>query len=252
MRKSNKRKRSGQIIAVSALVIALIMTSTATYIYELSGNVGDVDSYVLNDFVSSIELGSKHAVISALANITNGGQNQTLTTNLNNWRTSVEQQYSLGKLTLNYALRGTSPYSSGLYISWSANGNGVSEAYVTFQLNASGRETEMQRPYAVNVSTRLHVEGVMAQISPSSKQVTIVCRLFNDGQSTLAKNLIFYYRESSQWIEAVNGLVITNYGNGTYRATFNAETTATSLDVSVRVFDLRNILAQTNATCLQQ
>lgn len=251
MRKSNKRGRSGQIIVVSALVIALIMTSTAMYIYELSGNIGDTDSYVLNDFISSIELGSKHAITSALANTTNSGSNQTLATNLNEWRTVIERQYSLGKIALNYALRGTSPYSSGLRIDWGTNGSGVSEAYVTLQLNVSGRETDMQLPYDINVSTRLHIEGFMTQISPSSKQVTIVCRLFNEGQQALAENLTFYYEQSNQWIEATNSLIITDYGDGTYRAAFNVETTATSLDVSARVFDLRNIQVQTNATCLQ-
>lgn len=254
MRNCSRRGCSGQIIAVSALVIALIMTSTATYIYELSGNIGDADSYVLNDFISSIELGSKHAVISALANITNGGPNQTLIVNLNNWKTVVEQEYLLGKFSLNYALRGTLPYSSGLDINWDTNGNGVSEAYVSFQLNASGGKTEMQRPYDVNVSTRLHIEGFMTQITPSMKQVLVTCRLFNEGQPTLVKNLTVYYKESTQWIipNAINNYVLSDYGNGTYRTTFNIETTTTSLDVSVRVFDLRSILVQTNATCLQQ
>lgn len=253
MSRLGRRRRSGQIIVVSALVIALIMTSTAMYIYELSGNIGDTDSYVLNDFIRSIELGSKHAMICALANITNGGQNQTLSANLNEWRAAVGEQYSLGEFTLNYALKDTAPYSSGLHISWGPNGSGVSEAYANFQLNASGEAAEMQLPFYINVSTMLHVEGVFTQISPSVKQVTVTSKLFNEEQPALAKNVTLYYDESGEWQSpgTANNYVIVDYGNGTYRATFTVETFATSLDVSARVFDLQSILVQTNATCLQ-
>lgn len=252
MTKQGKNARSGQILAISALVIALIMTSTATYIYELSGNIGEADTHMLNDFIQSIKLGSRHVIIGALANITNGGQSQTLTASLNEWRTAVGWQYSLGKFTLNYTLRDTAPYSSGLYINWSSNESGVSEAYTSFLLNASGKEVEMQFPYYVNVSTRLYVEGFMTQISPSNKQVTVMCRVFNEGQPALTKNLTIYYSETGQWVEATDSLVVNDYGNGTYRATFMVETSATVLDVSAHVLDLRRILVQANATCLQQ
>ncbi len=249
MPRSGRRGRSGQIIVVSALVIALIMTSTATYIYELSGNIGDTDSYVLNDFIRSIELGSKHAMICALANITNGGQNQTLSANLNEWTAAVGGQYSLGEFTLNYTLRDTAPYSSGLYKNWVSNGSGVSEAYANFQLNASGEAAEMQLPFYINVSTRLHV-GVITQNSSSGEQVTVTSKLFNEGQPALAKNVTLYYNESGEWQSpGTANYVMVDYGNGTYRATFTVEPSATSLDVSVRVFDLRSILVQANATC---
>jgi hypothetical protein len=254
MVKSNRRGRSGQIIVVTALLIALIITSTATYIYELSSNVGDSDQYTLNDLIDSIELGSTHAIVGALANITNGGQNQTLATNLNEWTTAVGQQYWIGKFTLDYALGNTSPYTAGLYISWGANGIGVSEAYVSFQLNGSGSEIEMQHSYEVNVSSSLYMEAHLTQNTSDIEQVAVWCNLFNNGQPALAKNLTIYYRESTGWIapNATNNYVLRDYGNGTYAAFFNVETTATSLDVSAHIFDLRQILVQANTTCLQQ
>jgi hypothetical protein len=236
---------------VTALLIALIITSTATYIYELSGNIGDADSYTLNDLIDSIELGSTHAIVSALANITNGGQNQMLATDLNDWTAAVGQQYWLGKFTLNYALKDTSPYTDGLYISWGAMGSGVSEAYVSFQLNESGSEIEMQRSYYVNVSSSLYVEGYMTQNVSGTERVVVSCILFNDGEPALAKNLTLYYRESTEWIapNATNNYVLRDDGNGTYTAIFNVATTATSLDVSAHVFDSRQILVQANTTC---
>lgn len=253
MIKQRKRARSGQILAVSALVIALIMTSTATYIYELSGNIGEADLHVLNDFVNSVELGSRHVLISALANITNTGQNQTLAPYLNEWKIAVQRQYWLGEFTLDYMLKDTSPYDSGLYINWGTNGSGISEAYATFQLNASSRKIEMQRSYNVNVSTTLLIQGVLTQIASNIKQVTVKFSLFNEEQPTLAENITLYYRDSGGWLipDAANNCAVVDYGNGTYRATFTVETSSTSLDVAARVFDEQSILVQANATCLQ-
>jgi hypothetical protein len=249
-----RRGRSGQILAVSALVIALIMISTATYIYDLSGNIGDSEAYLLNDYVQSIKLGSKHAVIGALANITNGGSNETLAANLNAWSTTVGRQYAFGTLTLNYALRSASPYASGLWVNWGTDGNGISEAFADFVLNASGRELKMHYPFYVNVSTSLQVEGHLMQVSPLTEQVTVVCRLFNEGQPTLAKNVTIFYKDSGAWLipSVVNDYSLLDYGNGTYRATFTLATSVTPLEVSMQVVDLRDVFVQANATLAQQ
>jgi hypothetical protein len=249
-----RRGRSGQILAVSALVIALIMISTATYIYDLSGNVGDSEAYLLNDYVRSIMLGSKHTVTSALANITNGGGNETLTANLDAWSTAVGRQYTFGTLALNYTLRSTPPYTSGLYVNWGTDGKGISEAYADFVLNVNGRELKMQYPFYVNISTRLQIEGFLMQISPLTEQVTVVCRLFNEGQPVLAQNVTVFYKDSGVWLvpSVADSYSLLDYGNGTYRATFTLATSATSLDVSAQVFDLRGIFVRANATLTQQ
>lgn len=254
MRRHLKQNRSGQIIVISALVIALIMTSTAMYIYELSGSLSNADAYVLNDFVGLVKLGSKHVIISALANITNVGQNQTLAANLNRWKEAVGQLYSLGKFALNFTLRDVAPYFDGLYVSWGTDGTGVSEAYGDFQLNASGKDVRMQYPYYVNVSTRLYVEGFLTQITLLTKRVTVTFHLFNEGQPALTKNITIYYRELVQWIKAdtIDDYVLIDYGNGTYRATFTLMTLASSLNVSARVFDRRDVFVQANATISQQ
>jgi hypothetical protein len=125
---------------------------------------------------------------------------------------------------------------------------------VSFQLNGSGGEIEMQHSYYVNVSSSLYVGGHMTQNTSGIEQVAVWCNLFNNGQPALAKNLTIYYRESAGWIapNSTSNYILRDYGNGTYTAIFNVETTATSLNVSARVFDLRQILVQANTTCLQQ
>jgi len=244
-----KRGRSGQVLIVTALVIALITISTASYIYNLSGNTGDDQSSMLNDYLQSIEIGSKHAIISALANITNQGDNETLASNLNTWKTEVEKQYTFGTLALNYTLRETSLYSSGLYLNWSANGNGVSEASADFLLNADGSDLKMQLPFTVNVSTALLVEGYLTQVSPQTEQATVLCRLFNEGQPALAQNVTVFYQDSGVW-QTLNTTKypLLNYGNGTYRATFSLVTSASSLNVSANAFDTRGIFVRANTT----
>lgn len=248
-----RRGNHGQILAVSALVIALIMISTAMYIYDLSGSIGDGGVYLLNDYVQSITLGSKHTIISALANITNGGSNETLAANLDAWSMTVEKQYVFGTFTLNHTLRGTPPYISGLYVNWDTLGNGVSEASADFTLNASGRELKMQYPFQVNVSTVLQAQGYLTEVSPLSKQITIVFNLFNEEQPALARNVTIRYGYLGAWLvpNAAENYSLTDYGNGTYKATFALVTAATSLDVAVQVFDSRGILVCANATLTQ-
>jgi hypothetical protein len=249
-----RRGCSGQILAVSALVIALIMISTAMYIYDLSGNIGDSEAYLLNDYVRSIMLGSKHAVVSALANATNGGSNETLAANLDAWSAASGRQYIFGTLALNYTLGNSPPYTSGLYVNWSMDGKGVSEAYADFVLNTSGRELKMRYPFYVNISTRLQVEGYLAQVSPRTEQATVVCRLFNEGEPALAWNVTVFCKDSGVWLvpSAAYNYSLLDYGNGTYRATFTLDPSAASLDVSAQVFDSRGIFVQANATLTRQ
>jgi hypothetical protein len=240
------------MLVVSSLVIALIMISTSAYVYELAGDFEGTDVYPLNDYVQSIRLGMKNVVVGALANITNGGQNETLAANLDRWKTAVARHYTVGQLTLNYSLRETAPYSSGLCIAWDTDGTGVSEAYVDYVLAAKGNRINVENEEHTNVSLRLRAEGFITQVSPNASQVTVTWRLFNEGQPALAENTTLYYWQAGQWLipDASNDYVVTDHGNGTYRATFVLRSLS-SVDVSVHVLDRRGIVAQTNMTCVE-
>ena len=154
-------------------------------------------------------------------------------------------------MTLNYTLRDSAPHSSGLHIHWNADGTGVSEAYASFLLKARGEKMEVQVPYYVNVSTRLHIEGSVIFAKPNTIQVTVECQLFNEEQAALAKSLTFYYRESAEWTipGPGNNCVVIDCGNGTYRATFALNAAATSVDISAHVLDERDVFVQANVTC---
>jgi hypothetical protein len=189
-------------------------------------------------------------VIGALANVTQGGLSQTLTSNLDRWKNTVEKQYAHGKMILNYTLRDIFPYSSGLHINWTADGNGVSEAYVDFLLETHGNTMETRIGTCANISTRLHIQGFVTLIDPNTTQVTAYCHLLNEEQPATAKSLSLYYRESTSWTIAgsENDYSVNDYGNGTLRATFTLSNAVTSVDVSAHLLDERDIFVQANAT----
>ena len=80
------------------------------------------------------------------------------------------------------------------------------------------------------------------------KHVEVICKIFNEGTPALAQGFELYYQNSSSWIQVQN-YSLTNYGNGTYRITFNAYTSTTPVRVSVKAYDTRQIYVQANATC---
>jgi hypothetical protein len=110
----------------------------------------------------------------------------------------------------------------------------------------------MENEEHTNVSSRLFVEGFITQVSPNASQVTVAWRLFNEGQVALAENATLYYWVTGQWPmpDASNDYVVTDYGNGTYIATFVLGSLS-SVDVSVHVRDRRGVLVQADVTCVQ-
>jgi hypothetical protein len=168
------------------------------------------------------------------------------------WKNTLEKQYVFGRFTFNYTLRSIAPYTSGLYIAWGINGSGISEAYVEYFLKGEDKEIVMQISDYVNISTRLYIEGNVMLTEQNTTNITVKCQLLNDGQPALAQNLTLYYRESIAWVipGAINDYMLVDYANGTYLSTFTLYNSASSIDVSMNIYDRLNILVQANTTCL--
>jgi len=246
-----KRNSSGQILVASVLIIALILLSTELYIYELGKTIGEANSNVLSDFIFAIRSGSHHIVVGSLANVSRGGANQTLTINLQKWVSFVERQYQFGTFLLDFTPREISPYSSGIRIFWGSDGVGVSGAYVNFTLELSDRGVNVTLPYTINITTTLLVQGTYTGIQGNVKQVNVTCNLLNEGKPALAKDIILYYKNLSNWLVPgpSNNYTLTNYGNGTYFMSFLANISFDNVEVSVHVCNQREIYVKTNATC---
>jgi hypothetical protein len=106
-------------------------------------------------------------------------------------------------------------------------------------------------PYALNITTSLVVEGVYRTLAGNVKEINVTCNLYNEGNPVLAQNMTIFYESSGSWLHADerSNYSLVDYGNGTYRISFEAEVLEESVNVSTQVYDLREIYVQTNTTC---
>lgn len=253
MREMDKKQSSGQVILIAVLAMALILLSTQIYVFEVHMSTINLDSTPLNDYFFTIKLGSRNVVIGSIANISWGGSNTVLVANLDKWVALVNRQNQFGRSTLNYTVEETVPYSSGIWLFWGTDGFGVSSAFAHFTFNLSDREVDADLSYFINVTTSLTVKGNYRTMLADEKQVNVTVNLLNEGKPALASQVTLYYRIVDRWLapNASNNYAVTDYGNGTYFASFLANIPSPTVEVSVLAKDQRQILVQANATCTQ-
>ena len=248
-KRSFKRDNSGQVLIVSALLVALLLLSTALYVIEVGQEVPTVDASETNVF-SGYQQSARSTLISALANATGGGNIAILGTDLAELKTVILSNSYQAMLTMDYSTLNSSGYQNGLWISWGANGQGISSAYTTFALASSSPSTTSNLEYAVNVTSAVNLSGNYHQLNDTTKQVNLTINVLNEGKAALAQNFTFSYQNATDWI-AVDSPSTTNFGNGTYTVSFTAETSQLNdpLVVSVLSQDQRGIFAGANVTC---
>lgn len=246
-----RANRSGQLLIVAALAIAVLVSSTTIYVYELSRDTNSSDSPPLNDSVLSLKQSTRNVMISSLANVSNGGSSSVLATNLNTFSQLVASLHHLGTMSLDFTPLNDSTYDSGTYLSWNTSAIGVSSAYVNFTLRVYGLEEDIDAAFAVNVTTTITISGSYATLLSGDKQVNLTCRVYNEDEPALAKNMTFFYENSGNWIQvdASNDLFIIDQGNGTYLVSFTVNIPSDTVPVSVRGYDSRNVFVPANTTC---
>ena len=248
-----RRHSSGQILLVAVLIIALALLSTELYVYEVGRPIDEVNPDSFSDFIFAVELGSKHVVVGSLANISQGGANQTLQINLERLSSFVGRQYKLGKYVLDFTSREETPYSSGIWISWGTNGSGVSGAYTNFTLRLSDKGVDVNLKYAINITTTLQIQGTYNRLQGDSKEVNVTCNLSNEGNPALAENITLYYKNLDNWLVPgpQNNYTVVDLGNGTYLMSFVADISSQDVEVSVHACDQREVNVQANVTCIE-
>lgn len=236
--------------------MTLLLLSAALYISETEKAVpSNADG--LSDVFQVCKLGTTHAVVSALANISNGGDMNVLVDDLNSFKSVLTNHSYDAIVQLNANPLSVSPYVNGVWVSWGQNGEGVSSAYVDFALNYSGLSSTTWSGYSVNITSAISVAGQYTTVNGSLKQTNVICTLLNEGKPGLARSFTVYYEDdgslvTEEWPK-VQSLTIMDYGNGTYSLSFWAETLnpANPLIVSVCCHDTRSILVQANVTCVE-
>jgi hypothetical protein len=250
------RGNSGQGLIIASLVVTLLLLSTAVYVSEIEKNVAVYDSRVDPAF-SAYKLGASHTLISALANISNGGSTDVLAADLNQFKSVVGNHSFDAIVNMDFTPLNMTPYQEGIWISWDSSGRGISSAYVNLALNSSGTSASYYSEYAINVTSEIDVNGYYSLLTGSLKQVNLTCNILNEGKPALAQNFTVYYEQDGslspeEWVQVASPS-IADYGNGTYIISFTANTTNPDdpMLVSVHSHDQRHIFIKANVTCTQ-
>jgi hypothetical protein len=153
-------------------------------------------------------------------------------------------------ITVDYTLLNSSNYQNGSWVFCGANGLGISSAYATFRFESSSLSATSSMEYAVNVTSTVKISGNYLQLNDTTKQVNLSINLLNEDKAALARNFTFSYQTESELVPA-SSPSIASFGNGTYTASFNAETAKLNdpLVVSLRCQDGRGIFVGANLTC---
>jgi len=248
-KRSLRQDSSGQVLIVSALLVALLLLSTALYVIDVGKDIPTVDANEGNVF-SGYQQSTRSALISALSNATGGGNTDILGADLAELRTVLLSNSYQAMLTMDYSTLNSSGYENGLRISWGADGKGVSSAYTTFVFGSSSPLVTTNLEYTINVTSAVNLGGSYRQLNETTKQVNLTISVFNEGKPTLANEFVFSYINPSGWIQ-VDSQNTTNFGNGTYTASFTADTLQLNdpLVVSLLCQDTRGISIGATVTC---
>ena len=260
-----KHNSSGQVIIITALLVTSLLLSTAIYVIETEKEVPTADPGENNVF-PAYQQSIRNTLISALANIANGGKTSVLTDDLSELTAAITNDSYQAMLQMNYTPLNVAPYLNGIWKSWGADGvevssayvsdgEGVSSAYVSFVFDSSAPSTSSNLEYDVNVTTAAILSGYL-QLNSNPTQVNLTVNVLNEGKPALAQNFTFYFEGYSgsllteNWVK-VDSPIITDFGNGTYSVSFTTETDQLNdpLPVSMLCQDQRGITVGANVTC---
>ncbi|HTY74959.1 MAG TPA: hypothetical protein VMD05_05260 [Candidatus Nanoarchaeia archaeon] len=246
---SLRRNNSGQVLIVTSLLVALLLLSTIVFVMETEKDVPTIKTEETDPFISYQQT-EKNTLISALANITKGGNSSILASDLETLNTAITSDSYLSMLQINYEPLNATPYQNGIWISWN-DSQGITSAAVSFALNSSGLYSTSNIQYTTNVTSEISQNGNNTRIEDSLRQVNLTINLQNENGPALAQNFTFSFENTnSSWVK-VDSPNITDFDNGTYTVTFNIETAQTHNPIYVQTLcqDQRGIITGANTTC---
>jgi hypothetical protein len=253
IKRNLKRDNSGQVLVITSLLVTLLLLSTAIYVIETEKEIPTIGNN--NNPFLAYKQSARNTLISALANVTSGGESAVLTTDLNKLKETITSHSYQAILEMDFTLLNSAPYQEGFWISWGTDGRGVSSTYVSFVFDSSSSSTTSNLEYAVNVTSDVSLSGEYRHLNDTSKQVNLIANVFNEGKPASANSLTFYFDFdgsllTEDWVK-VDSPNITNFGTGTYSVAFFAETDRPSDPIIVSMYcqDQRGILVGADLTC---
>jgi hypothetical protein len=248
-----KANKSGQLLVIAALVIGILISSTTIYVYEVSKETNSKSYVSISNLVLALKQSTRNAMISSLANASNGGENTVLKINLYEFSQTIQTQNHLGTCYLSLNVFSGSNYDDGIRLSWNTTNQGLSSAYSNFTLRTYDEEENITLSYAVNVTTAISFSGSYSRLVGNEKQVNLTCNLYNEGEPALAQRSAFFYELAGEWItvDSSNNLSIIDHGNGRYDISFTVSSASDIVEVSAHAYDLRGIFVSANTTCYE-
>lgn len=251
MRNRNfRRNRSGQVIVVTALMVAMVLLSTAIYVIETEKNV-PVAASDANSDLSAYQQAARNTLISALANVTGGGNPNVLAVDLGKLESAIDSDSYQSILQMTFAPSSGAPYQNGFYVSWGTGGRGISSVCVTLDINSAASDSVSNFECTIKVTSQLDLAGTSSQLDDNTTQITLTLSLTDDGSPALAQTLSCYVENTNgTWIN-LTAPTTRDYGNGTYivSSTEPTDQLIFPLQVSAVCLDQRGITTMANATC---
>jgi hypothetical protein len=251
--RSFKHDNSGQVLVVTALLVALLLLSTALYVIDLEKKtpIAQASETDFSEYKASI----RNTLISGLVNTTNGGDPEILTADLQALKDAITAHSYQNLVGLDFANVSAAPYHNGIWVSWGNSGHGISSAYASLVFVSSASSASSELEYTANVTSEIYVQGSYSMLEGTAKQVNLTVQVQNEGKPALAGNFTLYFEfdgstSSEDWVQ-VDSPGAVDFGNGTYSFSFIADTNMPSdpVLVSVHCQDLRGVLVNANATC---
>ena len=240
-KKSLRRNCSGQLLIVAALAIALLISSTTVYVYEVSKEPVTDESKQLSLYLPGLKQSTRKTAISSLANISKGGETAVFETNLAELSDNM-LSLDFGICNLAYTSLNESSYDSGILLSWNKTDTNISGAYANFTLNIYSINSKISTQYSVNITTTLFLTSIAVN-TDTVKHVNLTCNVSNEDKSASAESFVVYCEESGIWTKIEGSAVLqTDYGNGTYSLDFTVPLESTQLLLQMN--DLRGIQVQ--------
>jgi len=245
-----RNNESGQVIVITALLVALVLLSTAVFVLGTEKNVPS-DFADTNNAFTAYKQATRNTLISALDRVTSGGNSDVLSTDLNELGSVIASDSYQSIIQTNFIPLNQAPYQNGIEISWGTTGQGISSGYVTLQVNSTGASSTSTMECTVNVTTAINLSGSYHQVDGNTTEVDLTLNLQNEGAPALAQAITFYLQDSSgTWVKA-DSSGINDYGNGTYTASFITQFSMVRVPINVSAVcqDQRGITVIANSTC---
>lgn len=251
-RESLKRDSSGQLLIVSALAIALLISSTTVYVYELSKESDSSETPSIGDLLPALKQDTYNTMISAIANASNSGNKTTLTANLDRLAQTFRRMHSFEIIQLDFAVLNDSVYDLGTQLSWNASGSGISSAYASFTMKTYGLAATATVNYDINITTAVTISGFYVRVG-DEKLVNLTCEVYNEGKLALTKRIDLFYEDFGKWVsvDSSNEPSTMDYGNGTYNLSFLSNVESDPVQVLINIYDMRDVFVQATITCYE-